>query len=117
MVPANGISLCFDNRPQLRDQLIPSVVGVRDLARGTTNLLRLGTLRKAIAAIDVDDVLHVYESVRRVLVKIGNHRAADFHRRVHRGVVRAQPLFEKRGEEGAVDEMVEDGGVGQVSHE
>ena len=111
MVAANRLSLRFNNRPQLRDQLIPSVVGMRDVPRGATNLFRLGTLRQAIAAVDVDDVLHMQEPFGRVLVKIGDHCATEFHCGVDRRVVGAQSLFEERREERAIDKMVEDRGV------
>ena len=52
-----------------------------------------------------------------MLVEVCDDRAPAFHRRVHAGVVRAQPLFEERRKERAVHELIEHRGVGQIPHE
>ena len=57
------------------------------------------------------------EPFRRVLVEVRDHRAGALHGRVHRGVVRPQPLLEERRQVRAVHQVVVDGRVGQVAHE
>ena len=90
---------------------------MRDLARRSADPFGVRSIGKPLALVDVDDVLQVDEAGRRMLVEVRDHRAAALHRRIHGRVVRAQSLVEERRQERAVDEMVEDGRVGQVPHE
>src|SRR6266545_2368284 len=59
------------HRTELRHQLVPAVASVCDVARRETDPPYLLIVRQAIAAADVDDVLHVHQSVGRMLVEIG----------------------------------------------
>src|SRR5688500_12793066 len=50
--------------PQLRHQLFPPVLGVRDRARRTADPPGVGKVRELLALVDVDDILQVDEAGR-----------------------------------------------------
>ena len=94
-------------RPKLRHEPIPPIFRVRNLAGCAPDSLGLLGDRQPVALFDVDDVLHVNEPFRRVLVEVRDNSTAALHRGIHARVVRAHALLEEGGEKRAVHEVIE----------